>query len=342
MSSSKKIKHDRVMVSVMQTRIALRTAERAGVDPAEVLAAAEIDPAILENPFGQVTAAQEGRMFREAIRLTGDRALPLRSGVEFETSDLDLMGFLIQSCSNAAEAIAVGGRYFEIFNTNLIQKHLEMQGDTCISTLISNIPDEEDRIPVMEFVIGAVCVGSWKMFCLEGFAMDQVYLPYPRPSYAGEIEALLGCPVEFDAENYQYRFSSHWLSIPFAMARPELKVTAQAHMDEVIRKYMPANLLSREVRDFCREKLLNGGESPRLIDLAEHMQIDARTLQNRLQREGHTFSMLLDQARTEMALDYLTQPHLTLEEIAAKLGFQESASFSRAFRRWTGRPPRGN
>ena len=50
---------------------------------------------------------------------------------------------------------------------------------------------------------------------------------------------------------------------------------------------------------------------------------------------------LVRQYTLDVALDYLAQPHLTLEEIAAKLGFQESASFSRAFRRWTGRPPRG-
>jgi AraC-like DNA-binding protein len=40
-----------------------------------------------------------------------------------------------------------------------------------------------------------------------------------------------------------------------------------------------------------------------------------------------------------LAVELLTNAGLTVEEVAQRLGYAEVASFSRAFKTWTGRPP---
>jgi AraC-like DNA-binding protein len=64
-----------------------------------------------------------------------------------------------------------------------------------------------------------------------------------------------------------------------------------------------------------------------------------RTLQRRLELEGTTFSEVLDRARLEAARGLLADRDLPLAKVSARLGFSDVATFSRAFKRWTGMPP---
>ena len=73
--------------------------------------------------------------------------------------------------------------------------------------------------------------------------------------------------------------------------------------------------------------------------LARELHMSVRTLQRRLDDEGTSFAALLDQAKHRHARALVDDRQLSLPEIAALLGFGEVASFSRAFKRWTGSAP---
>jgi AraC-like DNA-binding protein len=64
-----------------------------------------------------------------------------------------------------------------------------------------------------------------------------------------------------------------------------------------------------------------------------------RTFQRRLESEGTRFRVLLDQTRTQLAESLLADATNTLAEVGFYCGFSEQASFSRAFKRWTGKTP---
>jgi AraC-like DNA-binding protein len=81
------------------------------------------------------------------------------------------------------------------------------------------------------------------------------------------------------------------------------------------------------------------GNHANLETLAEICRVSARTLQRVLEREGLTFSRLMDRTRFHRAHRLLTGGDMKLIEIACELGYLELANFSRAFRRWTGISP---
>jgi AraC-like DNA-binding protein len=62
-------------------------------------------------------------------------------------------------------------------------------------------------------------------------------------------------------------------------------------------------------------------------------------LRRQLAREGTSFRSLLDEVRMAFAEEFLSNRAMTIEEIAARLGYSEAASFTRAFARWRGVPP---
>ena len=64
------------------------------------------------------------------------------------------------------------------------------------------------------------------------------------------------------------------------------------------------------------------------------------TLFRRLRAEGTSFERVLDEVRRRLALAYVVEKKLRVNEAAYLLGFSDPAAFSRAFKRWTGKSPR--
>lgn len=61
----------------------------------------------------------------------------------------------------------------------------------------------------------------------------------------------------------------------------------------------------------------------------------AAGLHRRLEREGSTFRSIQAHIRESLALELLSSTTLTIEQVAYRLGYSETAAFSRVFKRWT-------
>jgi AraC-like DNA-binding protein len=52
-----------------------------------------------------------------------------------------------------------------------------------------------------------------------------------------------------------------------------------------------------------------------------------------------SYSHLVEQVRFNLAISWLQDPSLKIADIAAELGYNDPANFTRAFKRWTGVSP---
>ena len=77
----------------------------------------------------------------------------------------------------------------------------------------------------------------------------------------------------------------------------------------------------------------------RASEIARQLGVSQRTLARQLSQEGLTFSELLDNLRSDLANRHLADRDLAISQIAWLLGYQDVASFSHAFKRWTGKAP---
>ncbi len=93
--------------------------------------------------------------------------------------------------------------------------------------------------------------------------------------------------------------------------------------------------------DVAREvilQVLSAGHPP-IEAVAAVVNTSVRTLQRRLAVSGRTYKKLVDEVRLAAARKALVGSDAPLKAIAFELGFAEQASFTRAFRRWTGQAP---
>ena len=74
--------------------------------------------------------------------------------------------------------------------------------------------------------------------------------------------------------------------------------------------------------------------------VADAIGISVRALQRRLAEAGATFAGLIAHERFATAIGLLEETDSTILDIALNLGYSDHAHFTRAFRRWTGIPPR--
>jgi AraC-like DNA-binding protein len=96
--------------------------------------------------------------------------------------------------------------------------------------------------------------------------------------------------------------------------------------------------VSARVQRALLEALPDGAPSKPAI--ARSLGMSARNLQRHLAAEGTSFKEVLSQARIGLARQYVAERRLSVTEIAFILGFADTSTFSRAFKRWTGKSPR--
>ena len=73
--------------------------------------------------------------------------------------------------------------------------------------------------------------------------------------------------------------------------------------------------------------------------IAGDLGISQRTLTRRLAEHNISFDQLIDDIRHDLAMRYIDQGEIELQDLAFLLGFSSHASFSASFKRWTGRTP---
>lgn len=73
-----------------------------------------------------------------------------------------------------------------------------------------------------------------------------------------------------------------------------------------------------------------------MAEAARALGLSTRSLRRRLSEEGQSFRTLIQLMQREVACRLLRNPDFTLQQIAARLDFADTASFCRTFKRWQG------
>ena len=70
--------------------------------------------------------------------------------------------------------------------------------------------------------------------------------------------------------------------------------------------------------------------------IAALLGMQERTMRRRLTAEGTSYGAIVDDVRRKLAIEYLQTTRMSVDDVAWKVGFSDSANLRRAVRRWTG------
>lgn len=167
------------------------------------------------------------------------------------------------------------------------------------------------------------------------YSPRSIHLARTPKNNAAELREIFGTPIEFGSDDNAIIFERSDADARLPNGNRELA----AKLDDLVEQYVNEHGLISEymmrVRAVIGAQLEHGAVS--ISDVAEALNITVRTLQRRLANEQASYHDLLDDIRYKLAIDCAKDPQMNATQTAFRLGFSDSGSFGRSFKRWTGR-----
>ncbi|MBJ9976573.1 AraC family transcriptional regulator [Pseudomonas sp. S75] len=158
-----------------------------------------------------------------------------------------------------------------------------------------------------------------------------------EPPFCDDYRVMFSENLHFDRPRTRMIMSSDCLDLPLRRTPQELQKFLAKAPGNILVKYRDPDSLARQVRQ--RLGGIAPGQWPDAHALARDMCLSASTLRRRLADEGQSYQGLKDSVRRQLAIDWLSQGSESMADIAERLGFADSSSFYRAFRKWFGCNP---
>lgn len=161
---------------------------------------------------------------------------------------------------------------------------------------------------------------------------------YQEPSYRAEYDRIFRVPLMFGSDKNAICFGEELLSVRLPpMNRHVVRLLVQ-EAETQLTQLDNSNSIRGRVENLLQPMLPTGEASIQII--ANKLGVSRQTLFRKLKAEGITFEKVLDELRYKLAVHYLEERMISVNETSYLVGFSDAAAFSRAFKRWTGSSPR--
>ena len=318
------------------TLVIWRALESYQVDPRPVFYAAGLDIRSTQSPGQRLPFPAVQALWQEAVTRTGDPCFGLTTADFMHPTSLHALGYAVLASGTLEDALHRIIRYGHVAST-VFDAELHEEGEALVMKRPPEKPAESGELA--DAAIDAALAGVLQLgrgvFGPELNPLE-VGIPHDAPSCAKRFLEYFRAPVSFGVDLPYLVFRKADARLPLPTANAELALANERVIHEYLLRFDTADLATR-VRARVAEQLPSGSATESSVAAALHMS--SRSMQRRLRDEGISFRTILDEMRRDLATHYVRKLDLSLNEISYLLGYAEPASFTRAFRRWTGLSP---
>jgi AraC-like DNA-binding protein len=305
-----------------------------GAEPGDILRQVGLTRQYLRDPENTVPFTTVGRMLRLAVEFTGCRHLGLLMGQRTGMHSLGAVGFLMKSSPTVADALRALVNHF---GANQRGSAASLTVEPRLSTLsyVVLVPGVEALEQIYALAMG-IGINSLREMCGDAWRAWEVRFSF-ADRQPNAFRKAFQAPVRLNADRTAIVFSTACLSQPLRSADPVLH-TMMMNRVQVGDLAAPTSLVERARQLLATMVLMPDCNAAML---ASRLGISERTLFRHLAKEDVSFQSLRDEACRTTAYELLGGTEKPAVEVAAALGYSEQASFTRAFRRWSGTTPTG-
>lgn len=321
-------------ISIHFVNAALAGVRRLNIDLNVILNRAGIDAELLNQPRARVSPDQYTRLAQTLWLVSQDEHLgfgrsPRRLGT-FAT-----MCRLIIHAGTLGKALERGSQFYRLFGD---EWSMSIARDAHDARLSLQIPVDRDPEHFITESMLMVWHGLASWLVERRIPLERVQFAYPEPAHVQEYDALFFSPiVRFDQPRTEITFAADYLDLPIRQTEASLDEFLKTAPAQLLVKFKNSSSLTSRIREVLKTHI--GEEMPTLNDVAARLYLSPQTLRRRLAAEGKSYQTVKDNLRRDAAIHLLLRPELTLEDVAQQVGFSETSTFHRAFKKWTGVTP---
>ena len=310
--------------------------ERRGVAPQRLLAGVQLEPSILDQREARIAASVYVDLLELGLALSGDADLGLHLGEAVRPGHFGVLGYLLMSCATLGDALHRQARYAELVGSLGRVELADEPPRAGHEPLVRH--SWEPLLPRQQRQLAEETLACWLRFghWISGLkqAPLEVRFRHPAPADTTEHRRIFRCPVLFGQADNALVFPRRLLALPLGQADSQIQRTLDAYAGRLLESIRRGEGVLERARQCLAERLPE--QAVDLEALAGELALSPRTLQRRLRDSGLSFSRLVDETRQQLVLHHLRDPALELADVASLVGFSETGSLARAFRRWTG------
>lgn len=312
----------------------VRYAANQGLDEKRLLQRCGIPPKILEDKSARVGARQYADLQTLTMREMGDEMLGY-TGRPMKLGTGAAMSHWMLHTRNLGQALKRYCHFYGMIERGL-RPQIFLEGETANLRFSLWEGSHQPEPYAYEMVMfGLHRFASW--LTRHNLRIEQVNLNYPAPAHAREYRAIfLGAPIAFSTPHCELRFKRDLLQKPVRQTQETLDLFLRnPHRNLLLGDYNLQSWIAR-TRAVLRQHMI---EMPTLVEVATQLDISPKKLRQQLADEGLGYGELKEQLRRDVAMHHLSNPEMSVEQVAFLTGFAESSTFIRAFRKWTGFTP---
>ena len=304
------------------------------LDFAGFLKEAGIPVSALEDPEYKILPNQELGFYAAACRELKRADLGLIIGLRYHISSYGMLGL---AAMTAPDLYGCYQRFFDhiVMTWTYFRFIMYDEGEYGVMEMepLRDLGDAytfmRDRDISASYLIACEALG-------RRLPLSRVQLKQQNSDYEEHYAKIFQAPIEFSAPREAMVFDKKWFDEPLHRADLATSKVFASQCEPI------SAVLRNEynLTEHIRAMVLNWEEAPKTLEeVAEVLHITPRTIQRKLNAAGTSYKELVEEVRTNTAIEYLRSTNMSIEAIASKVGYSDSSSFSHGFKRATGKTP---
>ena len=312
--------------------------EEQGSDPEELLRSRGLS---LDSMTGAAVIDQELELeiVSDAIDLLNDPLLGIKVGSQVTFTSYGTYAMLLMTAQNFLDAAKAAVQFQSL---SLLFSHMTLHINQDWFEMRYTFPEAQPKLK--QFIADRDLMGTY-IFIREFLDnAGEVILGAGTARTKPNAKDLLiyNQYIDFDI---QFDQPYNWIRMPSSIFRTQQKhgnrwahklYRVQAY--ELMRKFYPD---SGDVVARVKQIMMGyDAQYPSVPEVAKMFGVSERTIRRKLDDANTSYRELIDEHKKNRALDMLSSSVISVNQLAESLGYAESASFLRAFKRWTGTTPK--
>ena len=307
----------------------------------------DFNPLADQNPeTTEITTASYSKLYGLLMELLQDEAFGLGQEYHAPPGTFRMMCLFVIHCPTLEQALIRAWEFHDYCDQyrNTSRERISgplvpLQDDQMLCLFQRSAPQESDSEHIGHANILLMMYRFYSWLIGREMPLQAVQLRASAPASTQHYEKLFGCPVAFDMDNSGLVISRQLLQHPIVQSEASLREFLRLAPYPLVKRDVPGDLKTLSAK--VEQILVSAGPErlPTASGAASQLNMSPRTLHRRLTAEGTSFQQLKDDLRRELAVQYMHRDELSIDAIAAVMGFQDNSAFYRSFKKWTGISP---